>query len=162
MTDTVTKPAGRLSLSRIIIYALGTLPVSTLGVAIAVYLPPYLATHLGLGLVAIGAVWGTVRLIDLSVDPLIGVLMDRTHTPFGRYKVKQTTNTPILMFSVYMLFMAPVGIGPLYLGIWLFVLYIGNSIMSLSHSAWRATLATDYDARSRVFGIVTAVGVLAA
>jgi len=162
MADTGIKAAGRLPLSRIIVYALGTLPVSTLGVAIAVYLPPYLASHLGMGLVAIGAVWGTVRLVDLGVDPLIGVLMDRTRTPFGRYKIWLAAGTPILMLSVYMLFMAPVGIGAVYLGVWLFILYIGNSIMALSHSAWRATLATDYDERSRVFGIVTAVGVLAA
>lgn len=162
MADTVTKPAGRLSLSRILVYALGTLPVSMLGIAIAVYLPPYLASHLGLGLVAIGGVWGFVRLIDIGVDPLIGVLMDRTRTPFGRYRVWLAAGAPILMISTYMLFMAPVGIGATYLAIWLFILYIGNSIMALSHSAWRATLATDYDERSRVFGIVTAVGVLAA
>src|SRR5690242_2724070 len=147
MTDTVVKPAGRLSLSRILVYALGTLPVSTLSVAMAVYLPPYLASHIGMGLVAIGAVWGTVRLVDLGVDPLIGVLMDRTRTPFGRYRVWLAAGTPILMLAVYMLFMAPVGIGSVYLGVWLFILYIGNSIMSLSHSAWRATLATAYDER---------------
>lgn len=162
MADTVINPARRLSLSRVLIYALGTLPVSTLGIAIAVYLPPYLASHLGMSLVAIGGVWGFVRLIDIGVDPLIGVLMDRTRTPFGRYRVWLAAGAPILMLSVYMLFMAPVGISSTYLAVWLFILYIGNSIMALSHSAWRATLATDYDERSRVFGIVTAVGVLAA
>src|SRR3569832_2380832 len=88
--------------------------------------------------------------------------MDRTRTPFGRYKVWLAAGAPILMFSVYMLFMAPVGIGPLYLGIWLFILYIDNTNKSLSHSAWRATLATDYDERSRINNNNTAVGVLAA
>jgi len=160
--DIATKPAGRLSLSRIIVYALGTLPVSMLGIGLSVYLPPYLASHLGLGLVAISGVWATVRAVDLGIDPLIGVLMDRTRTPFGRYKVWLAAGAPILMAAVYMLFMAPVGISAWYLGVWLFILYIGNSVMSLSHSAWRATLATAYDERSRVFGIVTAVGVLAA
>jgi len=162
MADTKATPASRLPLARVIVYALGTLPVSVLGISIAVYLPPYLASHLGLGLVAIGGVWALVRLIDLGVDPLIGMLMDRTRTPFGRYRVWLAAGMPVLMFSTYMLFMAPVGIGPAYLAVWLFILYIGNSIMALSHSAWRATLATGYDERSRVFGIVTAVGVLAA
>jgi GPH family glycoside/pentoside/hexuronide:cation symporter len=162
MADNSARPAGQLSLSRIIVYALGTLPVSMLGISIAVYLPPYLASHLGMGLVAIGGVWAFVRLVDIGVDPLIGMLMDRTRTPYGRYRVWLAAGTPVLMFSVYMLFMAPVGISPTYLAVWLFILYIGNSIMALSHSAWRATLATAYDERSRVFGIVTAVGVLAA
>jgi glycoside/pentoside/hexuronide:cation symporter, GPH family len=162
ISEPTTKPEGRLPLTRIIVYAVATLPVSMLGISIAVYLPPYLASHLGMGLVAISSVWALVRLVDLGVDPLIGLLMDRTRTQFGRYKIWLVAGTPVLMFAVYMLFMARVGISPAYLAVWLFILYIGNSIMALSHSAWRATLATGYDERSRVFGIVTAVGVLAA
>ena len=68
---------------------------------------------------------------------------------------------PVLMLSVYMLFMAPKGIGALYLLVWLFVLYLGNSILTLSQYAWGATLATQYHERSRVFGVLTAVGVAA-
>ena len=45
---------------------------------------------------------------------------------------------------------------------WLLVLYFGWSILNLAHPAWGATLATHYDARSRLFGVLSAVGVLGA
>lgn len=152
----------KLSLVSIITFSVGTLPVSALGVALFVYLPPYLAGHLGVALTAISLAWASVRLIDLFVDPVLGLTMDRTRTPFGRYRVWLSAGVPVLMLAVYMLFMAPSGIGVTYLLIWLFVLYLGNSILALAQSAWSATLATQYHERSRVFGILTAVGVVAA
>jgi Na+/melibiose symporter-like transporter len=60
-----------------------------------------------------------------------------------------------------MLFMAPKGISGGYFFFWLFVIYIGNSVLSLSSQAWSATLSTTYEERGRVFGVTTAVGVLA-
>src|SRR6185295_8395927 len=127
-----------------------------------VYLPPYFAGHLGVALTAIGGAWASVRLLDLCVDPLLGHAMDRTKTSFGRYRAWLAGGVPILMLAVYMLFMAPKGISGTYLLIWLFVLYIGNSILYLAQLAWGATLATQYDERSRVFGVLTAIGVVAA
>ena len=44
----------------------------------------------------------------------------------------------------------------------LLVMYLGNSILALSHAAWAATLAPHYDDRSRLFGIMTGIGVLGA
>jgi len=154
--------AQRLSLVSVITFSIATFPVSALGVALFVYLPPYLAGHLGVALTAIGGAWASVRLLDIFVDPVLGHTMDRTRTRFGRYRVWLAGGVPVLMLAVYMLFMAPKGIGGTYILIWLFVLYLGNSILSLSQSAWSATLATQYHERSRVFGIVTAVGVAAA
>ena len=47
-----------------------------------------------------------------------------------------------------------------YLVIWLLAMYLGQSIMGLSHSAWAAVLAKSYEQRSRIFGVLTAVGVI--
>ena len=152
----------RVSLLSIITFSVATFPVSALSVALFVYLPPYLAGHLGIPLATIGLVWATVRLVDLGVDPVLGHAMDRTSTPFGRYRAWLAVGVPILMLAVYMLFMAPKGVGGGYVLVWLFVLYIGNSILILSQWAWGATLATAYHERSRVFGILTAVGVASA
>ena len=152
----------RLSLLSVITFSVATFPVSALSVALFVYLPPYLAGHLGVPLAAIGYVWATVRLVDLSVDPVLGHAMDRTKTPIGRYRAWLLAGVPVLMLAVYKLFMAPSGIGPGYILVWLFVLYVGNSILILSQWAWGATLAREYHERSRVFGVMTAVGVGAA
>jgi Na+/melibiose symporter-like transporter len=157
----VSAATQRLSLVSVVTFSVATFPVSALGVALFVYLPPYLAGHLGVALTAISGTWATVRLVDLFVDPVLGHVMDRTNTPLGRYRAWLAGGVPILMLAVYMLFMAPQGIGALYLLVWLFVLYIGNSILTLSQAAWSATLATQYHERSRVFGVLTAVGVVA-
>jgi Na+/melibiose symporter-like transporter len=151
-----------LSFRRIFVFSLSTLPVSALGVVLFVYLPPYLASHLGVSLVVISGAWASVRVVDLFVDPLLGHAMDRTVTPWGRYRVWLIGGVPIFAAAAYLLFLAPKGIGWSYLFFWLFVLYLGNSILSLAQSAWSATLATSYHDRSRIFGISTAVGVIAA
>src|SRR5262249_5561332 len=65
---------------------------------------------------------------------------------------------PVLMTGVYMLFMAPVGIGWTYLVPWLLVLYLAMSIFNLGVPAWGATLAASYNERARVYGVLTAVG----
>jgi Na+/melibiose symporter-like transporter len=156
------RTAERLALVSVITFSLATFPVSALQVALFVYLPPYFAGHLGVPLATIGVVWASVRLLDLFVDPFLGQAMDRTKTAFGRYRVWLAAGTPILMFAVYKLFMAPKGIGGSYILVWLLVLYVGNSILTLAQWAWAASLAREYHERSRVFGIMTAVGVISA
>jgi Na+/melibiose symporter-like transporter len=154
-------PPKALPLGRLIVFSLSTLAYSAMGVVLFVYLPPYLASHIGVSLGAIGGVWASVRIVDLFIDPLLGHLMDRTDTRFGRYKVWLAGGVPIFMLSTYMLFFAPVGSGVPYLFAWLFVFYVGNSVLVLSQQAWSATIATDYSERSRVFGMTTAVGIAA-
>ncbi len=118
------------------------MPVAAIGVVLFVYLPPYLAGHLGVSLGTIAAVWASVRLIDLFVDPTLAHFMDRTETRMGRYRAWLAGGVPIFALATYMLFFASKGIGGFYVFAWLFVLYLGISVLSLSQSAWSATLAT--------------------
>lgn len=61
-----------------------------------------------------------------------------------------------------MLLTAGRGVGTDYLITWLLVMYLGVSILMLSHQAWASTLAKSYDDRARLFGVMMAVGVLGA
>ncbi|KRB51072.1 MAG: MFS transporter [Pseudomonadota bacterium] len=151
-----------LSSPMVLSFSTVALPLGALAVAVAVYLPPYFASHLGVSLTVIGTAWAVVRLLDIGVDPVLGLVMDRTRTKFGRYRVWLAIGAPILMIAVYALFEAPGGIGSAYLIGWLLIFYLGTSILSLGHSAWAATLATDYHQRSRVFGVLAATGVVGA
>jgi glycoside/pentoside/hexuronide:cation symporter, GPH family len=152
---------GRLSLPTILTFSVATIPVSALGIALGIYLPRYFASHLGVGLAVVAAAFTLVRLIDIPVDPILGVFMDRTRTRFGRYRVWLLIGAPILMLAIYQLFMAKTGIGEAYIVVWLLVLYLGTSISGLAQGAWSAMLATDYNERSRLFGITSMVGVAA-
>jgi GPH family glycoside/pentoside/hexuronide:cation symporter len=162
MTDTAkSKPGQGLSLSRTLTFSVGTLPVSAVTIALFVYLPHYFESHLAVPLVVFGGAWALVRILDLGVDLPLGYVMDHTRTAFGRYRVWLIAGAPVLMLGTYMLFMAPKGIGASYVIAWLLVLYLGISILYLSHSAWAAGLAPEYDQRSRLFGTLAAVGVVA-
>jgi len=149
----------RLGLATILTFSAPAIPVASLVVGLSIYLQPYIAEHLGVGLTMVGVAWGAVRLIDIPIDPLLGVVMDRTRTRFGRYRLWLVVGGPILMLGVYMMFMAPHGIGAAYLIGWLFVMYLGMSIVLLAHTAWGAVLAPEYHDRSRLFGALAAVGV---
>lgn len=157
----VPEKSERLSLPAAILFSIATFPVSSLAVSLFVYLPPYLAGHLGVPLATLGGVWAAVRIVDLIVDPVLGHTMDRTRTRRGRYRAWLAAGVPIFMIAVFMLFMAPSGIGGTYVFVWLFVLYLANSILTLSQWSWAASLARDYHERSRIFGILTATGVVA-
>jgi glycoside/pentoside/hexuronide:cation symporter, GPH family len=152
--------AQALPLRTILIFSLSNLPVAAINVILFVYLPPYLAGHVGLSLGVIAVVWFSVRAVDLGIDLLLGHLMDRTDTRFGRYRVWMAAGAPVFMLATYMLFMAEPGIGGTYFFVWLFVIYLANSMLYLAQYAWSATLAPDYGERSRVFGVSAAVGVV--
>jgi GPH family glycoside/pentoside/hexuronide:cation symporter len=159
--DAPRAAARRLGLPTILTFAAVTLPMSALGVSLAIFLPRYFASHLGVSLIAVGGAFFAVRLIDVPVDPILGLLMDRTRTAIGRYRVWLLIGAPILMLAVYQLFMAPMGISRGYLIGWLLCLYLGTSIIGLSHTAWGSTLAPAYHERSRLFGVLAMVGVAA-
>ena len=155
-------PPDRLSRMGAITFALASLPVASVDVALLIYLPPHLTGHLGIPLSVVGGAWATVRLLDIIVDPVLGVMMDSTRSRFGRYRPWMALGAPILMAATWMLFFAKPGIGAIYLVGWLLALYLGRSILHLAHPAWAATLAKTYNERSRLFGVMAAAAVAAA
>jgi Na+/melibiose symporter-like transporter len=150
--------AGPLSPLGVLAFACAYMPFAALQLSVAVQLPPFFATQLGLGLAA-GAAFGIVRLIDIPVDPALGLMIDRTRTPLGRYRPWMLAGAPILMLALYMLYQAPAGISEAYLVVWLLVVYLGMSMQLVAGNSWASTLAPDYKARSRIFGAMLAMGV---
>jgi GPH family glycoside/pentoside/hexuronide:cation symporter len=150
-----------MSLPAVLAFSCAYMPFAALQLSVAVQLPPFYASQLGLGLLA-GAAFGIVRLIDIPVDPAIGLLIDRTRTGFGRYRPWMVAGVPILMLALYMLYQAPVGASETYLVIWLLVVYLGMSILLVAGNAWASSLATSYKERSRIFGAMLAMGTLGA
>lgn len=151
-----------MSLPATLAFAAVQVPVGALALAVAVHLPRYFAAHLGLSLSLVGFAFFAVRFIDIPLDPLLGLAMDRTKTRFGRYRVWTLLGAPVLMAALYMLIHPPDGVGSGYLMGWLLLMYVGFSILLLSNLAWAATLAPSYEHRSRLFGVVTALGVAGA
>jgi Na+/melibiose symporter-like transporter len=152
----------RLSAPDLVAFAMPNLCIGGLAVGLGVYLAPYYAGHYGMSLATVGLAFMAVRLIDTFFDPFIGVAMDKTRSRFGRYRPWLAAGAPVLMVAVYMLFNAPSGVSLAYLIGWLFVYYIGTSLITLSHSAWASAIAANYNERSRVFGVIQLIGVIGA
>jgi len=142
----------KLSLGQKIAYAVPGAPIAALGLPILVYLPPFYES-LGLSLSMVGIIFMINRLWDVVTDPLLGVLSDRFPSRWGRRRHWLVISLPILMLSTYMLFLPPPSVSGLYLGGWLFVLYIGYTIITLSHNSWGTELSSNYYERSSIHGI---------
>lgn len=150
----------RLSLPIVGAFGSTAAPIAAIALVMGVYLPRFFSSYIGLSLGAVGLAFTVVRLLDMGLDPLLGLGMDRTRTRFGRYRPWLVLGAPIVMVATYALFMASPGMTLGYLITWLLILYVGVSILTLAQAAWGASLATGYDDRSRVYGVIQAVGVL--
>ncbi len=157
-----TAANAQLSFGRMLTFSATSLPVAALVLALTVHLPPYFAANIGVSLAAVGAVFGLCRLIDIPIEPMLGLAMDRTRTRFGRFRVWTLIGAPVMLLGLFMLITARHGVGQPYLVAWLLVMYLGLSTLILSHTAWGATLAPSYNARARIFGLMGGVGVIGA
>jgi GPH family glycoside/pentoside/hexuronide:cation symporter len=152
----------RLPLGLTLAFAATSLPLHGLAIAISVHMPAYFAGMIGVELAVVGAAFGLARMIDVPIEPALGLAMDRTRTPWGRYRFWTLVGAPFLMAGLFLLLQVDRSVGTAGLVAFLLVMYLGSSTLLLAHSAWASTLATSYDDRARLFGVMTAVGVAGA
>jgi Na+/melibiose symporter-like transporter len=150
-----TVPLQPLSLPATFAFAATAVPIAALQLALVVHLPRYFASHKGLGLAAVGAAFALVRAIDIPLDPLLGLMMDRTRSRLGRYRPWALAAPPVLMVALYALMHPPAGGGEAWLVGALLVMFLGYSAMFLSQLAWGAQLAPAYEQRTRLFAVIT-------
>ncbi len=143
---------GKISKWRLGAFALPAIPISALGLPIVVYLPPFYAEDMGLSLSVVGTIFMIARFWDVITDPILGTLSDRVHSRWGRRRHWIVISAPILMFSSWMLFMPSAPVTWVYLLFWMVVLYIGWTLITISHMSWGAELSTDYNERSSIQG----------
>lgn len=159
------QPAIRRSAGVLAAFSLPCLPYAALGLPLAVTLPNFYVTYVGLSLSLAGLAFLAVRCIDIAFDPVVGWGMDHTRNRWGPYRTWITAGTPLLMLAAYAIFMVKPAAGFGYLFGWLLVLYAGFSICTLAQLAWAAVLSPDYDQRSRTYAwwqAANIVGVLIA
>lgn len=155
-TERQTAPAPQsgpsLSLPRMLTYGSVFMPLSVVGLPLAVWIPAAYA-ELGVPLAMIGTIFLVSRLSDAFTDPMIGIATDRAKTRIGRRKPFMLAGLPLFMVSVYMVFVPPADPSGLYLLVWISLLFLAATIMDLPYLAWGAEISTDYTERSRVAGI---------
>ena len=142
----------RLTRRDLALFAAPCLGLAGVGLPLQVYLPPYYSSDLGLSLSAVGVAFMIVRLLDIAVDPALGILMDRTRLPFGRFKTWLSVGVPLLMLGSVVLFFAKPGVSAATLAVGLALAYGGWSICVVAQTSWGAFLSPNYNERSRIYG----------
>ena len=149
-------------------YGLTDLPIAMSLFPVAVFIPRFYASDMGVPLAVIGTILFLVRWTDVVTDPLMGYISDHTNSRFGRRKLWIALATPVMMLAVFQLFMPDAGqawlrpvygllvddrhVNWLHLGFWSFMLSVAITMMLIPYYAWGSELSTDYHERSKVTG----------
>ncbi len=130
-------------------YGLPGFPLAALGLPLYIYLPTFYAEQLGLGLSLVGLLLLLSRATDVISDPLVGLLADWLPAE-SRRKWLMAIATPLLMASIWALFVPPENVSGWWLLMWSLAVYLAWTLLTLPYMAWGAELSSDYDERSTI------------
>jgi len=150
----------KLKQSTLFYYSLTDMPVMMSIFPVMVFIPRFYASDVGVPLAVVGTYIFITRVMDVFTDPLMGYISDRTKTRFGRRRPWVALSTPIIMLSIYKLFMPPADADGLYLLVWMVLLSVGVTMMLIPYYAWGSELTSDYNERSKVTGWRAGLGVV--
>ena len=102
------------------------------------------------------------RLLDVMIDPAVGLLSDRTRIRSGRRKTWVVAGVPIFVLGGWQLFMPPADVSVAYFALWLVLFWLGFSMINIPYYAWGAELSPDYHERTRITTWRTISGTLGA
>jgi Na+/melibiose symporter-like transporter len=136
-------------------FAAPAAPLTAMTLPSTIFLPPHFATHLGIPLSIVSAIFIGVRMLDIIVDPGIGNFQDRTHVPLGRRRFWMLVGCPFIMAAIWFSY---VGLWP-HVPIWIAAaavvfLFICYAVMAIAHMAWAGELIPTYHGRTHVLGAV--------
>ena len=155
----LTNVSTPVPLRRLLAYALVEFPVGGAMNAMSLFLGFHYHS-LGVDLAQIGLIMMAARLLDVLIDPTVGLMSDRTRTTWGRRKVWVAAGAPIFVLACWMLFKPPEDVSALYFAGWLVLMWLGFSMINIPYYAWGAELSPDYHERTRITTWRTIAGTL--
>ncbi|MDC0198649.1 MFS transporter [Pseudomonadota bacterium] len=126
-------------------------PTSAAGMPIFIFVLPFYADDLGLGLSLVGIIFFLGRFTDILTDPIMGLLIDKFPSKWGKHKHWIFLSTPIFMLATYLIFLPPTT-SPSWIYFFggLFLLYSAFTLSSITQLSWATFLAPDYDERTKL------------
>jgi Na+/melibiose symporter-like transporter len=126
-------------------------PTSAAGMPMFIFILPFYADDLGLGLSIVGIIFFLGRFTDILTDPVMGVLIDKFRSKWGKHKLWVFLSAPVFMVATYLIFLPltdqPTG---LYFFGSLFLIYSAFTLSSITQLSWATFLAPDYDDRTKL------------
>jgi Na+/melibiose symporter-like transporter len=157
--------ARHVSNSALHLYGLPNLALSVVHLPTAVYVTGFYSQNLGLSLGAVGLIILLSRITDVFTDPVVGIMSDRWRTKWGRRKPWIVAGIPLMVLTVWLLFVPPAAVfeagqgwGLAYLAAILILYYLSNTFIDLPYKAWGADLSPNYRERSLVTGFRESYG----
>lgn len=153
---TAAQPAERkVSAWEVAAFAAPAGPLLALSLPTIIFIPPYFASHLGIPLGVVSAIFFGVRIADIVIDPTIGGLQDRTEHSWGRRRFWLTLSCAPLMALIWLIFIGlwpgvPIAVAAMAV----FLLYLVYASMMLAHLGWAGELIPTYHGRTHVLGAV--------
>jgi len=146
--------ASLISVSRKKIMAYGGLatPLAMIGYPIAIWLIPFYSEVTKFQLALLADLLLIARLTDVITDPLIGQWGDQTSTRIGRRKPWILLGVPLMMYSIYKLFIPGEEVTVSYFLLWMMLMYLGSTSIGIPYGAWGAEISPEYHQRSRIVG----------
>ena len=142
----------KLTTPILIAYGGLAIPLAALGLPLAVYIPPFYAGPIGLGVGTVGIIFMIARFWDIFTDPIMGMIVDRYPSRWGKRKHWIAIGVPVLMLASWFIFFPGGNQSPFYLIIWLFILYLAFTFVGLTQQAWGVDISKSYNDRSKVYG----------
>jgi Na+/melibiose symporter-like transporter len=126
-------------------------PTSAAGMPMFIFILPFYADDLGLGLSIVGIIFFLGRFTDILTDPVMGVLIDKFPSKWGKHKLWIFLSAPVFMIATYLIFL-PMTYQPtgLYFFGSLFLIYSAFTLSSITQLSWASFLAPDYDDRTKL------------
>lgn len=141
-------------------YGLFGLPLAFVALPVYVYAPQFYATGFGLPLSLIGVALLAARAADAFVDPLLGLLLDRTRDGLRRFVL---IALPLLAAGFAALFQ-PAALAHRQPFLWLLgslaCVYAGFSLATIAHQSWGAALSQAPRERARIAAVREACGLV--
>ena len=132
-------------------YTALNLPTSAAGMPMFIFILPFYADDMGLGLSLVGVIFFFGRFIDILTDPVMGVLIDKFPSRWGKHKLWIFLSAPIFMLATYVIFLPSVEQpSGLYFFGGLFLIYSAFTLSSITQLSWASFLAPNYDDRTKL------------
>ncbi len=148
-------------------YALPAFALAVMYLPVYVLVPKFYTDTVGVDMGTVGAVLGSVRLLDAFLDPLVGVLSDRTRTRLGRRRPWIFLGSiPLALALAALLAPARDGAGATTsFAVSVFATFIFFATVAVPYESLGMELSDSYDERTRLLGLrdgISIVGILAA
>ena len=132
-------------------YTALNLPTSAAGMPIFIFILPFYADDMGLGLSLVGIIFFFGRFTDILTDPVMGILIDKFPSKWGKHKLWIFLSTPVFMLATYIIFLPSIEqTSALYFFGGLFLLYLAFTLSSITQLSWSSFLAPNYDDRTKL------------